>query len=446
MKSFWKVWWIALVIKIVLAIWLPLASDESYYWVWSHHPALSYFDHPGMVSWLFWLGHVFETIGNGVRLPGVILGHATLLVWNLILAPFLIEKKKTAWLIFLALSPFLGLGSLILTPDIPFLFFWSLSLYLLLRAIEKKSAFDYAALGAALGLGFCSKYLIVLFVPAALLWLIISGEWRKVQWAKISLTVIAGLLFALPVLVWNYQHEWVSFAFQLNHGLQSEKRNPLWPLEYIGSQVGILFPIAVWFAIGKKSPRGTSFLHVFGWFPLAFFFYTSFRARVEGNWPMPGHPEILALAFLNAGESKWLKAQSIVWLAATLLIFSQALSPWIPIDPKKLKTTEFTKFDVFLPIAKERPDLFLGSYQAAASVSYKMRRQIYKLEGMNRRDFYDFMTGSHPTGDSFVVGAERDQPLPRWVEAAGYTITNERILSDEFRLIEVSRRAKDANR
>lgn len=446
MKSFWRIWWIALAVKVALAIWLPLASDEAYYWVWSHHPALSYFDHPGLVSWLFWLGHPLESLGNAVRLPGVLLGHLTLLIWTDLLSPFLDQKKKNAWFLFLAVSPFLGLGSLILTPDIPFLFFWSLSLWLLLRAIARGRAFDYAAVGTALGLGFCSKYLIVLFIPAAILWLAVSGEWRKVSWAKLPLAILAGLVFCSPVFIWNAQHQWASFAFQLNHGLQSSRPNPFWPLEYAGSQIGILFPIALWFAVRKKSPPGTSFLHVFGWFPLAFFFYTSFRARVEGNWPTTGHPEILALAFINAEGSKWLRAQFIVWIAATILIFSEVVSPWIPIDPKKLKTSEFTKFDVFLPIARERSDLYLGSYQMAASVSYKLRRQIYKLEGMNRRDFYDFTSQSRPTGDSFVVGAELNQPLPVWVQDAGYSVVGERQVSDEFRLIEVSRRAQDAHR
>jgi 4-amino-4-deoxy-L-arabinose transferase-like glycosyltransferase len=436
-----KVWWLALAIKSVIAICLPFANDESYYWVWGHHPHLSYFDHPAMVGWLFYLGTWLENFGNAARLPGVIVGHLTLFIWTMILTPFLeTERKKTAWLLFLAFSPFLGLGSLILTPDIPLLFFWSLSLWLLLRAVDSRRSLDYLALGASLGLGFCSKYLIVLFVPCALLWLAISGRWRDVDWKKVPLTIVAGLLFCAPVLIWNSENHWASFAFQLNHGLESKSRNPMWPLEYFGSQLGIIFPIAAYFALRKRSAAGTSFLQVFGWFPIAFFFYTSFRARVEGNWPMMGHPEVLALAFLNAADSKWLRAQWILWVTVTTLIFVQVVYPWIPVNERKLKTSEFTRFDIFLPIAAQRSDLYLGSYQEAAAVSYKMRRQIYKLSGMNRRDFYDFTPQSRPTGDSFVVGAERWQGLPPWVTEAGYEAVSERQISDEFKLIEVRRK------
>jgi 4-amino-4-deoxy-L-arabinose transferase-like glycosyltransferase len=435
-----KIWWLALAIKIVIAVWLPFANDESYYWVWGHHPQLSYFDHPAMVGWLFYLGTFLERFGNAARLPGVFIGHLTLLIWIDLLSPYLEERRKKWWLLFLAVSPFLGLGSLILTPDIPFLFFWSLSLWILLRAVASRRALDYALLGLSLGLGFFSKYLIVLFIPCALLWLGVSGKWRRVDWKKLPLTIVIGLLFCAPVLIWNLQNHWASFAFQLTHGLESETRNAIWPLEYFGSQIGILFPIAVYFAVRRKSAPGTSFLQIFGWFPLAFFFYTSFRARVEGNWPMMGHPEILALAFLNANHSRWLRGQWVLWTTVTTLIFIQVLRPWIPVNEKKLKTYEFTHYDVFLPIAAERKDLYMGSYQEAAAVSYKMRRQIYKLAGMNRRDFYDFTPQSHPTGDSFVVGAERWQPLPPWVLEAGYEIVSERVISDEFKLIEVRRK------
>ncbi len=436
MKTVWRIWWIALAVKIVIAIWLPFANDESYYWVWGHHPQLSYFDHPAMVGWLFYLGTFIENIGNAARLPGVLLAHGTLAIWIWIAKPFLDESKLAGLTLLLVFSPFLGLGSIILTPDVPLLFFWSASLLVFIRALDSKRALDYALLGATLGLGFCSKYLIVLFVPCTLLYLVLSKKWRAVEPAKVLLTIVVGLLFCAPVIIWNQQHEWASFKFQLNHGLESEKRNALWPLEYFGSQLGILFPIAAYFAIKRKGPM---ILRVFGWFPLAFFFYTSFRARVEGNWPAMGHPALLALAYINAPDVKWLRAQTIVWIAAVVLIFAQVIYPWIPVDPRNLKTYEFTHYDDFVPIAEKRHDLYMGSYQEAAALSYKMRRQIYKLEGMNRRDFYDFTSHSRPTGDSFVVGAERWQGLPPWVAEAGYHVVAETPVNEEFKLIEVKK-------
>ncbi len=447
MKSLWPIWWISLAVKIVIAVLLPFANDEAYYWVWGHHPALSYFDHPGMVGWLFLLGSWLEGFGNAARLPGVLLAHCTLLIWCDLVTPFLkSEKEKYGWFLLILFSPFLGLGSLLLTPDSPFLFFWSLSLWLLLRAVRTNRLGFYAALGAALGLGFCSKYLIVLFVPCAFVWLFVSKAWRSVDTKKVLVTVIVGLLFSAPVLLWNSSHDWVSFKFQLDHGLGATEWSARWPLEYLAAQIALLFPIAVYFAVREKSAPGTSHFQIFGWLPFAFFFYSSFRARGEANWPAMAHPEILALAYIGANGSKWIKSQASLWAILTALIFVQVLWPWIPVEPQKLKTSEFTKYDAFASVASERNDLFLSSYQMAAAVSYKARRQFYKLAGMNRRDFYDFMPESYPTGDSFVVGTELGQSLPKWVSEAGYSVVNERQLSNQFRLIEVSRSAKDGHR
>ncbi|RYZ75269.1 MAG: glycosyltransferase family 39 protein [Proteobacteria bacterium] len=446
MKSFFKVWWIALAVKTVIAICLPLSNDEAYYWVWGHHPHLSYFDHPPMVGWLFYLGTFLENIGHAARLPGVIVGHLTLLVWHKILSPYLNEKQLKHWLIFVLFSPFIGLGSLIQTPDVPMIFFWSLSLLLLLKLLEQPKLSLYAALGASLGLGFCSKYLIVIFVPIAIVWLIFSGEWRKVRWVYVPVTILVGLIFCLPVLIWNAENEWASFAFQLGHGLVSQKKNPMWPVNYLLGQIAILFPTTIWFALSRKEPRQARFLHYFGWLPILFFFSTSFRARVEGNWPAMAHPALLSLAFSNGPTSKWLRGTVVIWILATVLVFSQVLYPWIPVDSKKLKTSEFSRYDILLPIAKEKPELYFFSYQMAAAVSYKMKKQFFKLEGLNRRDFYDFTPQSRPKGDRFSLINGINDGLPEWAVQAGYVVTSERRLSDDFRLVEVERRAQDSNR
>jgi 4-amino-4-deoxy-L-arabinose transferase-like glycosyltransferase len=452
--AFWRLWWLSLAVKTVIAVFLPLANDEAYYWVWGHHPALSYFDHPPMVAWLFSIGTLLESFANAARLPGVWLGHATLLIWNQILQPFIKKENRSTWLIFVVLSPFFGIGSLIITPDVPLLFFWSLSLLLLLRSLKFPTAANYVGLGLALGLGFCSKYLIVLFVPIALIWLMASGNWRRVRWSLIPLTVLFGMLACLPVLIWNYQHQWASFEFQLHHGLDGKNPRPSWPFEYLGAQIGLLFPIVIVFAWFRREKREASFLHYFGWLPLLFFFTTSFRARVEANWPTMAHPEILSLAFLNmttsASGKRWLKAMSAIWALAITLVLAQLIHPWIPLSSGNLKTSEFTRFD---PVAEavaaqvlRHEVVYLGSYQMAAAVSYKLKTQLYKLAGLNRRDFYDFQSQSIPESDRFFLGAFSWQELPSALQARGYVAVNTMKISDEFKIVEVQRRAKDSDR
>lgn len=442
MKRFFQIWWAALAIKTVLAVWLPFSNDESYYWVWGHHPQWSYFDHPPLVGWLFYLGSFFESFGNGARLPGVWLGHLTLLIWAKILQPFLEEKHLPIWLIFMLLSPFFGLGSLIITPDVPLVFFWSLSLYLLLQLLKTPTFLNYCGFGAALGLGFCSKYMIVLFVPIACIWIAFSKDWRRIRWSFVPATICIGLIFSFPVLYWNSIHDWASFRFQFDHGLSSEKWSANWPVEYVFGQIMLLFPTVVWLA--RKSPKNTNvnFLLFFGWLPLAFFFYSSFKAHVEANWPIMAHPALLALAFCNAPDSKFIRRTAAIWAVAGALVLSEAAHHWLPVDPEKLKTSEFTKFDLFLPLTKSKQTLMFGSYQMASSISYKTRHQFYKIGGMNRRDFYDFLPQSFPDHGLITIAHEINMPMPAWLWEKGFVRGKSVVLTPEFQTLEVHR-AKD---
>lgn len=468
MTAWLRLWLIALIAKTGLAIWLPLSNDESYYWVWGHHPQLSYFDHPPMVGWLFWFGRAFENIGSGERLPGVWLGHLTLLIWHELLKPYLSDKEHLAWLAFLLASPFFGVGSLVITPDVPLLFFWSLSILLLNKIMQIGShdptqkpstvAFLYAALGATLGLGFCSKYMIVLFVPIAFIWLFVSGRAREVAWRYVPATLFTGLLASFPVLAWNFEHDWASFRFQLEHGLSSSNWKSWWPIEYLVAQACLLFPTTVWLAIrgarsnqsGASNSKGRTldfgYLKYFGWLPLAFFFYSSFKAHVEANWPAMAHPAMLALAFLQAPKpSRLLRATIFVWLVLQIGVLAEVAHPWIPIEPERLKTTEYRRFDEFLPIAHERSDFYLGSYQMAAAVSQRSGKLLCKLSGMNRVDFYDYLPECKPTSARFWVGKEVNQDLPSWLTSEGYSIASVTDLNSKFQLVEVIKNAQGSD-
>ncbi len=437
MTPFLRLWLITLVIKAALAVWLPFSSDEAYYWVWGWHPQLSYYDHPPFVAWLFWLGHKVDFTAQASRLPAVFLGHCTLLIWNRLLSPHLSDRARRWWLAFVSLSPFLGIGSLVVTPDLPLVFFWSLGLLAFRHAIDAKTATAYAALGAALGLGFCAKYHMVLFVPSALAWIAVSGGWRELPYRHIPLAVASGLVFCAPVWYWNLTHDWVSFRFQLEHGFKSGAWRAAWPLQYAAGQIALIFPPVLWLATRRREPRELRWLHAFAWLPLLFFLYTSFKARVEANWPIIAYPAILALAFLNDPGRRWIRATMAVWATAILLVLSHLIAPWFPIDAKNLKTSEMSKYDALLPAFDEFQPLFASSYQMAATLSYKRKEMVYKLHGMNRRDFYDFHPMSRPRSGVFYVAVEGGHPLPGWLAAQKAETRDVRAASPELRIVEV---------
>src|SRR5579863_9920600 len=57
-----------LCLRLGLGFVLPLSFDEAYYWLWSRHLALSYFDHPPAIAYAIRLGTlVFGDTSIGVR-------------------------------------------------------------------------------------------------------------------------------------------------------------------------------------------------------------------------------------------------------------------------------------------------------------------------------------------------------------------------------------------
>ena len=75
--------------RLVYAGMINLTPQEAYYWVWSLHPDLSYFDHPPMVAYSIRLFTIFwgDTI-YGIRLPAILYGAGTTMILSLLAAKF----------------------------------------------------------------------------------------------------------------------------------------------------------------------------------------------------------------------------------------------------------------------------------------------------------------------------------------------------------------------
>ncbi|MEN0059983.1 MAG: glycosyltransferase family 39 protein [Bdellovibrio sp.] len=434
MNSLKRLWSLSLLVKLVLAALIPLSADEAYYWVWSHNIQLSYYDHPPMVSWLFYLGHWLEPLGHAVRWPAVLLGHATLAVWLWILKDvFDLEKRKT--FIYLVLfSPLLGFGSLIVTPDIPVLFFWSLALALTLQCLSNKSLLSYSFLGMALGLGFCSKYHIVLFVPLLLAYLSVEKRWKDVRPLGVFATAAGGLIFCAPVILWNMQNEWISFTFQLKHGLEKTSYNPEWTLSYLLGQILILFPLIVWAALKSSRTANARYLLYFGWGPLVFFFLTSFRALVEANWPIIAYPSVAALALFHPKIQQWTRYYVLFFGAIVIVVLSTLFTPSLRNLNEKVQ--EPYLFRDLSKLTEEFKPLYADSYQLASSLWYFSKVPVYKLQGISRFDFYDTLANAKPEGASFYLIKKERNGLPPWISREEWQVKELRKIDPEFVLLE----------
>lgn len=437
MKKFWHIWGLSLIIKLIISALLPLSADEAYYWVWAQRPQLSYFDHPPMISWLFYLGHFLEPFLNSVRWPAVLLGHLIIAIWFSILKDSISFEKFRVWIWLALLSPLVGFGSIILTPDLPVLFFWSLSLSLMLKALKEEHWYYYAAFGASLGLGFCSKYHIVLFIPCLFLYLFFSKKWHQVSWRGVFFTALLGLICSLPVVIWNFQNNFASFEFQLKHGLEKSTYNIEWTTSYLIGQVLLVFPLMFWAALKAKVPRDLSWLYFFGWGPLLFFFATSFRASTEANWPIIGHPAILALALFHPKVQSWLKYYIAFWGLLMTIVLGSILVPSFRTIHEKLE--EPYLFQEMSPLVSEYSPLYADSYQLAASLWYFTKTPIYKLKEMSRFDFFDSFSQAVPQGNRFYLITKKGNSLPAWFSEQQWQMKEVKSTSKNYVLLEFTR-------
>lgn len=366
-----------------------------------------------MVSWLFWLGNFFEPLGNAVRWPAVILGHATLLIWVALLANFLSVSRIKNWIYLVLFSPLLGFGSIIITPDIPVIFFWSFAMWAFVCALNSRNIKDYFILGLALGLGFCSKYHIVLFLPCLFAYLTFEKQWSKVHLKGVLVTLFAGLLFCAPVIIWNIQNDFASFEFQIKHGLEESTYQIDWTLSYILGQILILFPTIIYLAYKASKLPQARLLVYFAWIPLVFFLLTSFRALVEANWPIIAYPSLIALACLYGPSKTQQRIYFGVFGAAITIVIATIFIPSLrSINEKVSEPYHLQK------IAEEVSTLenvYGSSYQISSSLWYFSKNPVYKLKGISRFDFFDSFEASLPQGQIFYLVKKTSDTLPSWL-------------------------------
>jgi len=116
----------------------------------------------------------------------------------------------------------LQLLGLALIPEPPLLLFGLLSLLALHGVVTEQSLKPWLWLGLWLGLAGLSKYTAITLVITVILVFIATKEWRRLLSAGPWLAVTIGLALIFPVLYWNAQHDWASFAYQLDHGTHND--------------------------------------------------------------------------------------------------------------------------------------------------------------------------------------------------------------------------------
>ncbi|MEA3413141.1 MAG: glycosyltransferase family 39 protein [Pseudomonadota bacterium] len=335
---------------------LNLSEDEAYYWYWSEQPDLSYLDHPPMIAWVIAAGTaVLGDTVSGVRAPAFVLFLFILFfVYRTVRTLFPAQGSSMAWETVLLLNVtllFPAIGTII-TVDTPLLFAWSASLYFTAMALTDGRGAWWLAAGASVGVGLLSKYTMVLFPACVFGFLLVSPAHRFwLSRREPYLGAVLALAIFSPVIIWNWQHDWISFTFQLNQGFaQVSQPRASRLLEYLALQFGIMSPtIFVAFLVYSVfalriviRERNTAFLFllVMSWPIILFFAVTTwFGERAEGNWPAPGYLAgiiltwiVFRMVFSTQRGHRWFMGTCIiVALVLNVLVRAHLAWPFLPV-------------------------------------------------------------------------------------------------------------------
>jgi len=343
---------VAALVRLFFAWWIPLFPDETYYWDWSRHLAGGYFDHPPMIALLIRAGTLFGVTPLAVRFFPVVAGAVASFAAAGIARRIGGDKAARTAAIVFALMPLAASGLVLATPDAPLLATHAVTLYFVVRALQspvrsRTSFLWWCAAGVALGLAFSSKYTSI-FLPVGLA---IAVLWRPSLRTRLGepgpwvACVLATLVF-LPVLHWNATHDWISFHFQIQHGLGTPKGSALQrELELFGGQLGLVSPIlflfaadAVWRAVRRPITDAHFALAVVALASWGFFVYSAIRRPVEANWPAPSYvPAVALLAAIASSltRDRWLRRGIALAAVMVTVLYVHALVPILPLPARR---------------------------------------------------------------------------------------------------------------
>lgn len=320
------------VLRVIYAGVIDLRTDEAYYWTWSKESALSFLDHPPMIAWFIRFGTaIFGDTNLGARFAGIL----AMLVTQLLLADIVRRVTHDVRAVVIAvLMPeaalYYGLLMAKVSPDVALIPFAVAMVWALVRLHESNDARWWLAAGVFAGLALLSKFTAVMLLPAVAAFMLVPkwrGRWlaSPYPWAA---ALIAVIVF-LPVLIWNSQHDWASFRFQLVRATATHEMSLRTVGDYIGLQFGlvgfILLPVVlsgVALTAWRGYRRGDAvaiLLSTAVLVPFGYFFWKSLSLRVGDTWPMFVWPAGFAAAAINItmlsreGWRAWIVQSTIRW-------------------------------------------------------------------------------------------------------------------------------------
>ena len=415
--------------------------DEAYYWLWGQHPALSYFDHPPFNAWaqavaalaLGWNRLALRAM-VALALAGDI---AVLYVFSRrLLGARWAQHFWPTLLLFLSTPIFFAVTGLAI-PDHWLTFFCLLALYgfvsFLLSVDAGAARLRWLYLGAAaLGLAALCKYNAVLLGLGFALTLVLIPRYRML-WRNphLYLAALLALVLQAPVLVWNAQQGFASFAFILagrHAGLAAPTSSGV--LGYVLGIVAFLSPFGVFAAVRLLLERrarlpGLDLARVLLVLSTTTLLAASFLTDILFHWNIVAY--VAALPFLaHWFRSSWLWAGHLIYgvLFVGIVLVNYSVLPVMGLVSYADETSAWAygwpeTAAAVTDAAEENGAAFIAAtdYTLASTLAFALRNpDVTSLSA--RLDQFDYWLASPPpVGRSAIVVADRFRPLTKAMRA-----------------------------
>ncbi len=440
-----------------------LVGDEAYYWDWGRRPDWGYYSKPPMIGWLMGLiGWLSSDSEWAVRFAALCFSTTSLAVLHRLTQKLFDSTTALVALLFAALTPAnIGL-SLLFTIDAPLVLAWCSALLLFWSAYEKpQSTLRWLALMLVLGLGHMSKQMMLIFPLIMVLFALFSAEARPLlRNARFWMCSLGSLLFMVPMILWNQQHQWITIKHMEEHVRPSHSQGLIEHVAefftFPGLQAGVFTPLT-WLLITVASLGGLwkwrrlnnkeRFLVIFSAPALVAFFGLALRQSVNPNWP--------AVFYLSATilAAAWVRGQALAALtlprlqalgkpAIKLAIVFCVLTYALPLITTALGLEGNPKIDLaarlrgwsemgkeagkYLEAAPRPTETFvlaLGHREHASQLAFDMPQhpRVYRwdLEGRVESQYELWPSAEERLGwDALIFDPETDRPLMQTLDHA----------------------------
>ena len=368
------VWWIA---NLVQAGFTELANDEAYYHMFAERLAWGYFDHPPVTALLVWAGERLFGGELGVRFFFTVLQPLYLwILWRLIRPADAGRRDAALFVVVSAATLMLQLYGFIAVPDGPLMFTTALFL-LTFKWFSENRRRAWLWMGIAMALMAYSKYhgaLVVLFALAA--------NPRQLLRPALYSSGAVALLLLVPHLVWQYEHDWASFAYHLS-GRNSVFR-PGYVVEFLANMLVVFNPFFVplyvqaWRKVKPQTPVGRA-LKLLPVAFIVFFVLSSLRGYVQPQWVIVSCFGLVCVLFAYARRHP--RTRRYVMRAGGVTVGLIVLARLVMIfNPLGIRFEVFNNPESYAAIAAEadgRPVVFRYGYAVAAKYAFYTGGEAY---------------------------------------------------------------------